>query len=153
MNEADKSAPAGLLRRLAAAVYDGLLIIALMAVGSLPMVALNDGEAISPGNIVYQIALVGISLLFYTAFWLHGGQTPGMRVWRLHLVSVDGKALSGRQVLLRYCAAWISLLACGLGFLWILVDNKNRAWHDQWSGSQVIVTPRLSKKPAPSAPG
>ncbi|MEJ1377571.1 MAG: RDD family protein, partial [Candidatus Sedimenticola sp. (ex Thyasira tokunagai)] len=39
--------------------------------------------------------------------------------------------------------AIISWLALGLGFLWLLVDRKNRTWHDRLSGTRLIM---LEKK-------
>ena len=142
MQNEEATNQAGLIRRLAAACYDALLIIALMAVASLPMIAVNKGTAIAPGTLVYQAALIAVSLIFYCGFWLRGGQTLGMKAWRMRLISMDGQPLTLSQVLLRYAGAWVSLLAAGLGFLWIVADSQKLAWHDHWSRSRIIVLPR-----------
>jgi uncharacterized RDD family membrane protein YckC len=142
MTSAQPAEPASFLRRLSAAIYDALLITALMAISSLPIVVLNSSTAIAPGNIVYQFLLLAISMLFYCGFWLNGGQTLGMKAWRLQLVSVDDEPLTIGQLVVRFAGAWASLLPLGLGFFWILVDRKKMAWHDHWSGSRIIVRPK-----------
>ena len=65
---------AGLPRRLIAAVYDWLLVIAIMMVASVPLVALL-GDAITPGNALYQFSLGVVALLFFAGFRSYSGQT------------------------------------------------------------------------------
>ncbi len=82
---------------------------------------------------------------FHLWFWTHGGQTLGMRAWRLRLVSDDGDKVTLRQALVRYAVAILSWLVLGLGFLWILFDGKKRAWHDIASRTRlVLVDPSVS---------
>ncbi len=130
-----------LAKRLAAAVYDWLLVLGIVMVISVPLVAML-GDAIEPGNLLYQAALICIAGAFFSWFWSHGGQTLGMRAWRLSVVSADGGEVSLRQALLRYCCAWISLLPAGLGFWWALLDRQNRCWHDLWTGTRLVQLPK-----------
>lgn len=130
----------GLLRRLAAMVYDALLLLALFMVGTLAVLPLTHGKAIPPGNPIYTTYLLLIGFLFFGWFWTHGGQTVGMRAWRVRLVQANGEAVTWNKALLRFAAALLSWAVCGLGFLWALFDPEHLAWHDRLSGTRLIVT-------------
>lgn len=49
-----------------------------------------------------------------------------------------GLNISTSQALLRYISYFISALPLGLGFIWILIDEQNRAWHDLIAGTVVV---------------
>jgi hypothetical protein len=55
---------AGLGRRLGAALYDSLLVIALMALATLPFIAIRGGEAVEAGNLDYRITMLVVAWLF-----------------------------------------------------------------------------------------
>lgn len=138
--------PPGLLRRLGAMAYDTLLLFALVMLLSYPYVWLTGGK--NPGMIIktaYQIYLLAICFLFYGGFWAHGGQTLGMRTWRMKLVGDDGGPIRWNIALMRFTYALLSWLCLGLGFLWILYDRDKLAWHDRWSGTQLVLLPKPSK--------
>ena len=78
-------------------------------------------------------------LAFFAYFWTHGGQTLGMRAWRLRLLRADGARLTCSDAALRWLTAWISALPAGLGYLWALVDREGLMWHDRWSGTRVTL--------------
>ncbi|MGB1580424.1 MAG: RDD family protein [Nevskiales bacterium] len=133
--------PATLLRRLGAALYDGLLLAALLIAGTAVAVAVNGGEAVDNGNPVFQLWLLAILALFYGWFWLHGGQTLGMRAWGMHLVNNAGDAPSLKQILVRLPLAFIAWLSV-LGLLWCVFDRRGRTAQDALSGTQVVVVPK-----------
>lgn len=141
--------PPGLLRRLAAIVYDLLLLAAILMVAALPVVMLVDG-AVGTGapltRLLFQIYLVTISFLFYGWFWTHGGQTLGMRTWRLRVVTRDGGPLSWADAAKRFGYAAFSWAALGLGFVWIVFDREHLAWHDRWSTTRLILLPKRQKQ-------
>lgn len=84
--------------------------------------------------------------IFYWFFWQRGGQTVGMRAWRLKLVSTDASPLTTKQLVIRILVAPISLGAVGLGYFWCLFNKKKLAWHDLASSTQVIQLPKPEKK-------
>ena len=134
--------PAGLSRRLAAMLYDGLLIIALWSVSTLLIVPLlNDGNAVS--GVRFQMFLYLEAGAFYTYFWHFKGQTLGMQVWKIRTINDAGQILTLSECAARYFFATFSLLMMGLGFLWIIFDPEKLAWHDRASGTRVIY---LGKK-------
>ncbi|MEX2164154.1 MAG: RDD family protein [Sulfuricaulis sp.] len=91
---------------------------------------------------LYQLYLLAICFLFYAGFWIRGGQTLGMRAWRLKLVAQNGAPIGWAIAVKRFALAWISLLCLGLGFLWILFNQDKLAWHDRWSGTKIILLPK-----------
>lgn len=151
----------GLSRRLAAIVYDSLLILPLImatvaaATGISVAVTGDPGEgdysATLPPLVVQGIAMVCI-VGFYGYFWRQRGQTLGMQSWRIRLRSFDGDRINVRQVLLRCLGALLSLLPAGAGFLWVLVDRNGRCWHDYLSRTELELLPKKAAKSAAESP-
>lgn len=138
---------ASLLIRLMAILYDSLLLFALLMIATLPFTLITGGPPQTPwSRLGLQLYLLLIIFLFFGWFWRHGGQTLGMRSWRLKLVSENGLPVSWAQIAVRWFGAFLSLTALGLGYLWILLDPEKRAWHDMLSHSRIIRLPKNSKK-------
>ena len=74
---------------------------------------------------------------YATISWRRGGQTLGMRPWRLRVVGADGSALTWKAVWLRYLIGTASVLLGGLGFWWAWVDRDRLTWHDRVSGTRM----------------
>ena len=142
--------PSGFARRLAALCYDALLLLALLAVLTALLIGLRGGGAIPPRTWWFQGLVVGVCALFYSWFWTHGGQTLGMRAWRIRVVRDDGTPLRWRDALLRFGAAWLAVLPAGWGFWSCFFDSEKRCWHDRVTHTRVsqIVRPA---PPTPSA--
>ena len=75
--------PAGLLRRLAAALYDAFVVAALFMLATFVVIAFRGGEPVNPGNLLFQLVLIATAITYYAGFWVKGGQTIGMRTWRI----------------------------------------------------------------------
>src|SRR3546814_8210990 len=78
--------------------------------------------------------------------WHRGGQTIGMRPWRLRVVAADGMPPSWRAVCVRYVVASVSLLAFGIGFIWALFDRQRRSWHDLAAGTLLVRLDRSDSR-------
>jgi len=133
-----------LFKRLAAMFYDTLLLLALWFIAIAILLPLHGGEAFGPNNPWLTTYLLFIAFFFYGWFWRHGGQTLGMRAWRLQLRNQRPGPISWWQVLLRFMVALASGLLLGLGYLWILVDRKHLSWHDRYSETTIV---QLSENP------
>jgi Predicted membrane protein/domain len=129
---------ASLTRRLAAVIYDSLLLFAVLFVGTFPVLGLTDGQAVAPKNFLFTLYLLTLGFVFFGWFWTHGGQTLGMRAWRIRVQQCDGTPITWRQAAVRFCCAILSWLPLGAGFLWMLVDRDRLTWHDRCSDTRVI---------------
>jgi len=137
--------PALLWRRLAAALYDAVLLAAIwMSVALLETLVRTLADL--PYNVhAYRAGLLLSGLLFFGWFWTHGGQTLGMRAWRLQLRRADGRAIDWPVAAARYGFAWLAWLPLGAGVLWCVVDARRRSWHDIWSGTEVVLLPKADR--------
>ena len=145
---------AGLWRRLAALVYDGLLLLAMafayaaliLAVevqlfGASEAPVLHWSGAAGLWTALFYLGLWAWLALYYLWCWRRSGQTLGMKTWRLRLQQPDGSPPTPRQACLRCLLAPLSL-ASVVGYLWCLWSRTGDCLHDRWSGTRVVVLPR-----------
>ncbi len=135
--------PASLFKRCAAFSYDLLVLVGLVASFTL-LVVLLHGEAIAPGNLWFQFAVLAIVTVFFCGFWAHGGQTLGMRAWRIRVMAQDGTPLSWPHAVLRFGAGVLALLPLGLGLWWGIFDAQRRGWHDRLTNTRVVRVPSVA---------
>jgi uncharacterized RDD family membrane protein YckC len=146
--------PCPLWRRLFALVYDLLIVVAIVMVVGLLCQLATGGKLIETGpNTVIPLwyqALQGVVVAaYFVSSWLRGGQTVGMRPWRIRVTNEHGSSISLQQALIRLLVAAaplvLLLLAPMLGLrstLWTLLavwaawfavgllDSRRRALHD-----------------------
>lgn len=100
--------PAPLWRRFAASIYDGLLLMALWMVTLLLIcLPLNSLLSLKPGNAMNRGLLLAVALGFFVWFWSRGGQTLGMRAWRLQVRRGDAALLRVPVAVVRAMATLI----------------------------------------------
>ena len=132
-----------LMRRIAAMLYDGLLILALLFMSTIPFIATKGGEPVEPSeNPFYQLVLAIVIYGFFVGFWTRSGRTLGMQSWRLQLETMDGERASLGAATIRFFAALLSWAPAGLGFLWSLWDKDRLAWHDRISKTHLVYYPK-----------
>ena len=137
----------GLFRRLAAMLYDALLVVALLFLATIPFIAVRGGEPVEADqNLVYRLVLAGVVFAFFVGFWSRSGRTLGMQSWGLQLETLDGQVPSATTASLRFMAALLSLLPLGLGFFWQLWDKDRLTWHDRISKTRIVYYPK-EKRP------
>ena len=132
----------GLLRRLAAILYDSILLAAVLFFASLLATPLLGDHPSAGMLLAFRLYLVLIMFAFFAWFWSHGGQTLGMRAWRIRLQNRGGGPVTLWQIMLRFIIAIGSWLAFGLGFLWSLIDKEKLTWHDRYSMTELVVLPK-----------
>lgn len=123
----------GVFRRLASVLYDGLLVLALLFVASYFFLMLLGDATKPPLRFFYQLYLLTICAAYFTGFWMHGGQTLAMKTWRFRLVSVDGRELAYKKLLVRFFLAPIGLLL----FWWAWLNHDRQFLHDQLAGTRL----------------
>lgn len=125
--------------------YDGILVVALWIIGA-ALIVIPAGDAVQPGSVLFQAFLWLLAWAYFALCWRRGGQTLGMRTWKIRLVSNSG-AVSWQQTFVRYATAWISAFALGAGFLWAFTNPDRLTWHDIASGTRLVVDQGFSNRP------
>ena len=146
--------PCPLWRRLLALVYDLLIVVAIvMVVGLLCQLATGGqlihtvGKADVP--VWYQLLQALVVMAYFISSWRRGGQTVGMRPWRIRVTRDDGGTPSLQQALIRALVAaaplallmleptiglhatlWTLLIVWSAWFAVALFDPRRRAVHD-----------------------
>lgn len=133
------SAPlAGIGRRLGSLLYESLVVFAVLLIGFWLPQTLLAGAGISFSARMLWVHVLVLLLAYFTWFWLNGGQTLPMKTWKLRIANPDGSPLRPMQAVLRYLAAWPSILLFGIGILWALIDRDRQFLHDRIAGSRII---------------
>ena len=132
----DNAAVPGLWRRLAAIFYDSWLVAAIWLLGVTVDTFVGAGSEGS--HLVLQIfATVAHGLLRLV---LDARRTDARDACMATEAARAVRAeVTWRQSLIRYVGAWLSLLALGLGYLWILIDRDGLAWHDRLSNTRLVM--------------
>jgi len=128
-----------LLRRLAAVLYDGMLLIAIWMGATFLWTGLGGFEEVTAGDGLFRLYLLAIAYFFFVGFWVIGGQTLGMQAWRLQLVDAHGQRVTTRAATHRFVTAIVSWLPAGGGFLWALIDREGLTWHDRLSKTYLYL--------------
>jgi len=152
---------AGFRRRLASWVYDFLLAFAVyMTAGALSFLLMYLGvyfglydmqgyqhfsDTIANTawlkwpNEFWKLAWVSY---FFIYFWSRGGQTLGMKAWRLRLQNNDGSLITKQTALLRLPPTLL-----GLGNLIVLFDRKNKlSLQDRLTKTEVVLLSLAANK-------
>jgi len=77
-------------------------------------------------------------ILYYSLFVSFAGQTPGKALLGLRIVPISGQKISFNRAMFRYLLYYLSALPLGLGFIWILIDDRRMAWHDKIARTYVL---------------
>jgi uncharacterized RDD family membrane protein YckC len=134
--------PAPFLARIAAMIYESLLVIAVVFVASFIIIPVV-GEMHAPWQRhLFQVYILGVVFTYFSAFWLRSGQTLAMKTWRIRLINLHGGPLSFKQAVLRFALALAGLLLAGAGFWWALFDRDKQFLHDRIIGTRLVRVPR-----------
>lgn len=126
----------GLLLIVTVVVFVGA-VLAGTSVGSSGTATVNPLAAI--GGIVFVVLVFVLAFGYFPFFWARGGQTPGMKLFRLYVVrDADGGPISAGQAILRLIGYWINGIVLYIGFIWVFIDARRRGWHDLIAGTVVI---------------
>jgi uncharacterized RDD family membrane protein YckC len=146
---------AGIIRRIAALIYDSFLLFAIwIAVGAFIILPIRfsiyglpeDNDDWSGFPFIIQIVLSCFILMtlagYYFVCWRKQGQSLGMKAWRLKLQQPNGELADAKQCILRSLIAPFSIGFFGLGYAWCFVSSSRGCVHDQITGTEVILLPK-----------
>jgi uncharacterized RDD family membrane protein YckC len=134
---------AGFGRRLAALIYDSLLLAALLMIYTAGALLFTHGTAVTEQSAgfwwyVYRIGEVAVIGAYYVVNLTRSGQTLGMRAWHLRAVSDTGKPLKFAAAALRSLYAVLAWAPAALGVLWLYLDPEHLALHDRLSRTRML---------------
>lgn len=150
--------PAGFVTRAVAVVIDIALVVVVIAVFGivvnlvfsffgLESLLASDEPAQNNLQLVMQIAVrssiaiitISFGPLYFMAAWAFIGQTLGMALIGIRVVTMDTQErISFKQTLVRYAGFIISAIPLFMGFFWVLFNDERRGWHDILSGTHVV---------------
>ena len=144
--------PASVGWRLLALLYDAVIAIALLfAVSALSLALMPGHRPVTPGSAASYLVFAGIWAAFgaYAVLsWRYGGQTIGMKPWRLRVVDGEGAPPAWRPLLIRYAVASVSL---GTALLWCVFDQHRRGLHELAAGTLLVrIQPRSASPDSPN---
>jgi uncharacterized RDD family membrane protein YckC len=157
---------AGFASRAAALVLDCVIVAALAFVlywaVALPLKAftgLTLGDC-GPGQlqsswlrvalcagVLFLAAAIALGTLpvYVVFFTMMTGQTVGMHVLGLRIVRLDGRHMTFRSSVIRFAGMIVSMFPLGIGYLWVLVDDRRQSFHDKLAGTCVIYAWRAEQ--------
>jgi len=123
-------------RLFAACVYELLLLLALWMLCTWMFVSLFGDATSHYKRSFLQLFLWLVTGAYFVWCWTKTGQTLATKTWKIKLVTQNlanqqNVNLNKRQAIIRYALASASILACGLGFIWALVDKDRLFLHDR----------------------
>ncbi len=113
MSVADEAAQAtslptpGIARRMAAFLYEGVLLFGVVFVAGYLYGTLTQQRHALLGRTGLQVFIFVVLAIYFVTFWSRGGQTVAMRAWHLRLVTAGGAEVSPLRALARYLLAWL----------------------------------------------
>jgi uncharacterized RDD family membrane protein YckC len=126
------------LRLSAACIYELILLFALWMLCTWIFVRLF-GQATPPyKRLQLQLFLWLVTGAYFIWCWSKTGQTLATKTWKIRLINQQNSTLSIKQAIIRYAMASLSILVCGLGFIWALVDKEGLFLHDRLLKSRFI---------------
>ncbi len=108
----------GLARRMAAFMYEGVLLFGLVFIAGYLFSALTQQRHALQGQHALQGFLFIVLAVYFCWFWTHGGQTVAMKAWHIRLVDAQGQPLTQGRALARYLLSWLWFLP-SLLFVWL----------------------------------
>jgi uncharacterized RDD family membrane protein YckC len=102
-----------------------------------PIDSVTTGVCVG-GRVSLVLFAIILSPLYYVFFWSLTGQTIGQRVIGLRVVRLNGRRLGFWLSLVRWIGYQLCIFTLGIGFLWVLVDNRRMGWHDKLARTCVL---------------
>jgi uncharacterized RDD family membrane protein YckC len=140
---ASASAYGGLAGRGIAIVVDAVLahLAFLVVAASIALVESLVG-AFHSGWLTGSLLGAGwavVVVLYFVLFWSTTGQTPGMRLMGMRVLTGSGDPPSVWRALVRFVALIVAIIPFFAGFVPVLFDDRRRALQDYVAGTSVVA--------------
>ncbi len=131
-------------KRLLALIYDGLVVTALILISGLVSSVIAQGEA--PAWLTQMLIVLSVGGYFWWS-WSRGGQTAGMRAWRLRLVGLDDEAITNDLAFKRLAWCVVTLAPTGVMLFTGWLSPIGQTVYDRLSNTRVVTEPKPQKSP------
>jgi uncharacterized RDD family membrane protein YckC len=135
---------AGIVSRAVSTIIDAV-VLSILSFGTLlvlqAVIAMIQGEPFSDVNIdsSWGLLIVGFqAMAYFTIGWAVFGRSGGEALLGLRVVRRNGSDVGWGRAFLRFLVWPFAYSFCGLGFFWILIDNRRRTWPDLIVGTVVV---------------
>lgn len=107
-----------LRRRMAAFLYEGVLLFGVLMISAYLWGALTQQRHALQGRHGLQAFLFLVLGIYFVWFWARSGQTLAQKTWHIQLVGPRGSPVTQTRALARYLCCWVWFLpALGLSHL------------------------------------
>jgi len=128
--------------RLTALIYDVFPLLGVwFFAGAIGLSVAGDQNKFARNTAIQALVLV-FTAVYFVISWTRGGQTIGMRAWRLRVVNEDGSRVTWGRALLRFILATLSFALLGAGFWWQFFDREKRSAHDAIAHTRMLREPK-----------
>lgn len=118
---------------MVAGIFAIIVVIIAESTGLINLGAYRDVADFLASSQIFALYLAMVVIGFYAYFWTRGGQTIGMKAWRLRVQNSDGSNITFTQSLIRMATS-----AFGLGNFLVLFSGQS-AFQDQWAECEMVV--------------
>jgi uncharacterized RDD family membrane protein YckC len=134
--------PASLGLRLTALIYDVFPLLGVwFFAGAIGLSVGGDADKFVR-NTAIQLLVLLFTAAYFVISWTCGGQTIGMRAWRLRVIADDNTPIAWPRGVMRFVLACFSLALLGAGFWWQFFDREKRTAHDAIARTRMIREPK-----------
>jgi uncharacterized RDD family membrane protein YckC len=132
---------AGLVTRALALLVDAVVINVIAAITGAALGLIGSLLGVKDLGIVAAVTggllWLGWTGLYFIAFWMATGQTPGARLFGIRVVSSGERDLGPIRAALRFAVMVVALVPLGAGFITVLFDDRRRGPHDMIAATVV----------------
>ncbi len=126
-------------KHFAAFVYDIFPILGILILTSGTILVFRSGNDVQPYTWWFILITYLEVALYYIYSWKIGGQTIGMKAWKIKLKSLnEQEQITWAQSTFRFIAGVVSTLLLGAGIFWKLFSNEQKSWMDLISSSLTV---------------
>lgn len=153
----------GLGRRMAAWVYEGMLLFGVVFIAGYVFSTLTQTRHAMDNRHALQAFVFVVFGIYFGWFWSRG-QTLAMKTWNIRVLDRHGQPLSQARALARYALSWLwfippllgaspwqlsasetTVLVAGWVAVWAilsLLHPQRQFWHDALAGTRLVYAPR-----------
>lgn len=150
-----------LKRRLAALIYEGILLFGVGMAATFAYSSLTDMRHALQGRTGLMAFLYAVSAAYFVWFWTHGGQTVATKAWHIRVVDIHGRPVTAMHALARFVLASLAWFlaapsiaqyaglstggVAGVSAIWLLayaaaarLNPGGQFWHDVVCGTRLV---------------